>query len=61
MTVLELYKIILPLSNPFKVFNCQHYRVVCNGETVSGVQVDYEKGQIVLKTYKRKKKEAEND
>ena len=60
MTLLKLYEIVLPLSSPFKVINCQKYRVVCNGETVTGVQVDHEKGQIILKTYKRKVKGEAN-
>ena len=57
MTLAKLYELVRSMANPFYVFNPRDYKVVCNGETVTGIQVDDEKGQVILKTYKRKPKE----
>ena len=56
MKLSKFYELISKVANPFRVMGKynQEYQVVCDGKTISGVQVDHEKGQIILKTYKRK-------
>ena len=57
MTLIKLYEIVRSLANPFHVMAPHNYKVVCHDETVTGIQVDHEKGLVILKTYKRKNKE----
>lgn len=61
MTLIKLYELIRDMANPFRTFNPRNYKVVCNGETVTGIQIDDEKGQVILKTYKRKNKVSKTD
>lgn len=61
MTVVELYEITRDLSNPFYIFNHRNYKVVCNGEIVTGIQIDDKKGQVILKTYKKENETSEKE
>lgn len=55
MTLIKLFEMIRPLVKPFyNIHDTPNYKVMCNGETVTG-------GQIILKTYKRKTKEMEEE
>lgn len=55
MTLVKLNELICDMASR------RDYKVVCNGETVTGIQIDDEKGQVILKTYKRKNKVSKTD
>ena len=58
MTLWKFYTLIrdtaVPLYYSLHYSTKKDYKVVCNDETVTGIRVDHDKKQVILKTYKRK-------